>query len=95
MSLLGGRELKKAGNNAAIQAPRSAQPHLFTWPVPTLEKGGPPTSISSHMALNSEWSESFSAGKLKFRIYCMRPELKDRLTITCTFLESGLYFIVI
>lgn len=89
----GGRE---GGNNAPIQAPHSAQPHLFTWPVPTSEKGVPPTSISSHTALNS--LRGFSAGKLQFGIYFMGPELTELTQANnnmCTFPESGLYFVVI
>lgn len=63
-----GREAGEAGNNAAIQAPHSAQPHLFTWPVPTSEKGVPPTSISSHTALNTERSE---------RLFCWKAAVSN------------------
>lgn len=94
-SLLGGREPGKAGNNATIQAPRSAQPHLFTWPVPTSEKRVPPTSIPAHAALSSERSECFPAAKSQFRIYFARPELTEANNNMCSFLESGLHFIVI
>lgn len=43
----------------------------------------------------SEQPESFSAGKLQLPIYFMRTELTQANNNMCTFLESGLHFIVI
>lgn len=72
----------RQGTMSLFRLAHSLQPHLFTWPVPTSEKAGPPTAILSPVVLNGWPSESLPTENLQFQMCFMRPKLKDRLTIT-------------